>query len=118
MHESETSPGLSPDQKTFLYAPGTMVRITQQIPRRTDTYSVTVTGKVIRQERQHSGSWFARNAHNKVWLDRLVIQKSDGEITVLNLDEYTVVEILSGPQPGRGESPLTLPAQDPTAAVT
>jgi hypothetical protein len=118
MHESELSAGLSPDQKTVTYAPGTIVRITQQIPRRTDTFTTTVSGKVVRQERQHSGSWFARNQGNKVWLDRLIIEKTDGEITILNLDEYTTIEILSGPAALRGESPLTTPAQDASAAVT
>ena len=83
------SAGLSPDQKTTLYQPGTLVRVTEQIPRRLDTYTTEITGKVIRQERQNSGSWFARNKSNRVWLDRLIIEKADGEISILNLDEYT-----------------------------
>jgi hypothetical protein len=118
MHESETSPGLYPEQKTTVLSPGTVVRITQQIPRRTDTYTTVVTGKVVRQERQNSGSWFARNKRNKVWLDRLVIQKEDGEITILNMDEYTVVEILEGAAATAGESPMVVPAQDASASLT
>jgi hypothetical protein len=118
MYESETSTGLSPDQKTVAYAPGTMVRVTQQIPRRLDTYSISVTGTVIRQERQQSGSWFARNKNDRVWLDRLILQKADGEITILNLDEYSNVEVLSGPAPAGGESPLIEPSQDMTANIT
>ena len=111
MHESETSLGLHPEQKTSFYAPGTVVKITQQIPRRIDTYTTVVTGTVVRQERQNSGSWFARNKRNKVWLDRLIIKKEDGEITILNLDEYTVVEVLQGAEPAKGESPLVEPNQ-------
>ena len=118
MFESETSAGLSPDQKTSIYQPGTVVRITQQIPRRLDTYITTITGKVIRQERQNSGSWFARNKSDRVWLDRLILQKDDGEISILNLDEYTVVEVLQGPPGTSGESPLVSPNQDPTANLT
>ncbi len=118
MHESETSLGLHPEQKTSLYVPGTVVRITQQIPRRTDTYTITVTGTVVRHERQSSGSWFARNKRNKVWLDRLILKKQDGEITILNLDEYTVVEILQGPNPESAESPLVEPNQDASASIT
>ena len=118
MHETETSTALAPGQKTSIYQPGTVVRITQQIPRRTDTYTITVTGKVVRQERQNSGSWYARNKCGKVWLDRLIIEKTDGEITVLNLDEYTVVEVLQGPEGAPGESPLVQPAQDATANLT
>jgi len=118
MHESETSAGLSPDQKTVIYQPGTVVRITQQIPRRLDTFTTVVTGTVIRQERQPSGSWYAHNKDNKVWLDRLLIRKNDGEITILNLDEYTNVEVLEGPPAIRAESPLIEPAQDASAGVT
>src|ERR1051325_7319539 len=118
MHESETSLGLHPEQKTSLYAPGTVVKIPQQTPRRIDTYTTSVTGKVIRQERQNSGSWFARNKRNRVWLDRLVIQKADGEVSILNLDEYTVVEVLEGPAGTKAEAPLVAPAQDATASIT
>ena len=118
MHESETSSGLAPEQKTLLYQPGTMVRITQQIPRRLDTYTMEITGKVIRQERQYSGSWFARNKRDRVWLDRLIVQKSDGEISILNLDEYTVVEVLQGAEGTKSDSPMVEPAQDMTANIS
>ena len=118
MHESETSTSLSPEQTTTLYQPGIVVKITQQIPRRLDTYTTSITGKVVRHERQSSGSWYARNKRNKVWLDRLVVQKDDGEISILNLDEYTVVEILSGAAGTRSESPLVEPAQDASASIT
>ncbi|MCL2648147.1 MAG: hypothetical protein FWD61_14235 [Phycisphaerales bacterium] len=117
MHESETSASLSPDQQTTIYPPGTQVRVTQQIPRRTDTYTTTATGTVLQQERQISGSWFAHNKLNRVWLDRLILKKSDGEITILNLDAYTAVEVLKGGEEP-GESPLMEPAQDRTANLT
>jgi hypothetical protein len=118
MYESERSAGLSPDQKNALYAPGTRIRITQQIPRRTDTYTTTVTGTVVRHERQNSGSWFARNKCDRVWLDRLILRKADGEITILNLDEYTVVEVLDGIPAATAEAPLVEPVQDPSAGIT
>ncbi len=118
MNESEMSAGLSPDQATVAYAPGSHVRVTQQIPQRDDVFTTTVTGKVLRQERQGSGSWFARNKQNKVWLDRLIIQKSDGEISVLNLDEYTRVELIDGPPAANAVSPMVMPNQDPASAIT
>jgi hypothetical protein len=118
MRESETSPSINPDQKTVLYEPGTLVRVTQQIPRRLDTYTISVTGRVMRQERQNSGSWFAGNKRDKVWLDRLLIQKADGEITILNLDAYTAVEVLEGRPAAMSEAPLVEPAQNPAASIT
>ncbi len=117
MHESETSAGLNPDQKTFRYPPGTMVRVTQQIPHRTDTCMTVVTGQVVHQERHSSGSWFAGNKDDRVWLDRLVVRKADGEITILNLDEYSVVEVMEGGA-AEGEAPLVEPAEDAGAGIT
>ena len=38
-------------------------------------------------------SWFAHSKNDRLWLDRLVIKKDDGEITTLNLDEFSRVEI-------------------------
>ena len=124
MHESETSASLSPDQQTTLYPPGTLVRVTQQIPRRIDTYTTTIIGAVLQQERQISGSWFAHNKRNRLWLDRLILKKSDGEITILNLDAYSAVEVLAPGSAGGsvgvkpGEAPLIEPAQDVTANLT
>lgn len=118
MYESETSKGLSPDQKTAVYAAGSKVRVTQQIPQRDDVYATTVEGTVLRQERQGSGSWFARNKRGKFWLDRLVIQKADGEISILNLDEYSRVELLEGEKPAAGVPRLVLPSEDPAASIT
>ncbi|HVT82406.1 MAG TPA: hypothetical protein VHM90_17320 [Phycisphaerae bacterium] len=118
MHESETSTSLDDDQQTLLYQPGTRVRVTQQIPRRTDALVTVTEGKVVRQERQKSGSWYARNKNAKVWLDRLILEKPDGEISILNLDEYSVVQVLEGPEGLRASSPLMTTSQDPTAGVT
>ena len=118
MYESETSKALSPDQITTLYAPGTVVRVSQQTARTIAADVITVTGKVLRQERQPSGSWFARNKRNKVWLDRLVIEKADGEISILNLDEYTHIEVISGPAGVKADSPMVEPAGDMSASTT
>ncbi len=118
MHETETSSALSPDQKTLLFAPGSKVRVTQQIPQRDDVYTTVVEGIVVRQERQGSGSWYTGNPRGKVWLDRLMIQKADGEISVLNLDEYSRVEVLEGDAAVAGKAPLVTPNQDPAASIT
>ena len=104
-------------QTTVTYAPGTRVRVTQQIPQRDDAYATTVEGTVLRQERQGSGSWYDRNYHGKVWLDRLIITKDDGEMSILNLDKYSRVEVLSGPNPTPGTGPLVLPNVEPMGSI-
>ena len=78
--------------------PGARVKVTQQIAARKYTYTTEVTGTIVCYQQKPTGSWYAHSKGDKLWLDRLVIRKNDGEITTLNLDEYTVVEILEAQQ--------------------
>ena len=71
---------------------GQRVTVTQQIPQRDEVWTSTVTGTVERFEQRKTGSWFAHAKDDKLWLDRLVIRKDDGEIVSINLDHYTHVE--------------------------
>jgi len=77
--------------ETLAFAPGIRVQVTQQLPavRRVDT--TTVEGIVLRYRQSKTGSWFAHALHDRLWLDRLELRKDDGEIVVLNLDQYTVI---------------------------
>ncbi len=118
MNESQTSAALNDAQKTLLYGPGIRVEVTQQIAQRSHVYPIGVTGTVLRQERQESGSWFARNKGDKLWLDRLIIQKDDGEKVVLNLDEFTSVKVLQGAQGTPGAAPLVTPNADRSSSLT
>jgi hypothetical protein len=118
LNESQTSAALNDSQKTLLYSPGTRVQVTQQIAQRSHVYPISVIGTVLRQERQESGSWFARNKGNRLWLDRLIIQKDDGEKVVLNLDEFSAIKVLEGPQGADGISPMVLPNRDRAGSLT
>ena len=40
---------------------------------------------MLRARQAETGSWFAHSRNDRLWLDRLEIQKDDGEITTLNL---------------------------------
>lgn len=84
----------APPMPSHHYQPGTRVRVTQQVPRGGGdaSFSTSVEGSVIRYEQTKTGSWFAHAKDDKLWLDRLVLKKDDGEIDVLNLDQYSVVE--------------------------
>ncbi|MCH2150008.1 MAG: hypothetical protein QF351_03450 [Phycisphaerales bacterium] len=74
---------------------GTRVRVTQQLPRGAETaWSTTTEGVVLRARQAETGSWFAHSRNDRLWLDRLEIQKDDGEITTLNLDQFSVVQTL------------------------
>jgi hypothetical protein len=76
------------------YQPGQRVRITQQIPFGQRTLTTMVEGVILRSGQQKTGSWFAHSRDNKVWMDRLEIQKDDGELVTINLDQYSAVEVL------------------------
>ena len=77
--------------------PGVRVRVTQQIAGRYYAWPTDITGMVISYEQRPTGSWFAHSRGDKLWLDRLTLRLADGEITTLNLDEYTHIEILDDP---------------------
>ncbi len=67
------------------------MRVTQQLPSVQRVSTTTVEGTVVRYRQSMTGSWFAHSLHDKLWLDRLEIRKTDGELVVLNLDQYTVI---------------------------
>lgn len=73
--------------------PGAKVKVIQQIAARNYTWTSEIRGTVVDYEQQQTGSWYAHSKDDKLWLDRLTIRKDDGEITTLNLDEYSHVEI-------------------------
>ena len=74
--------------------PGAKVRITQQIAARHYTLPAVIEGTIISYSQKPTGSWFAHGRDDKLWLDRVQLRKADGEITVLNLDDYTNIELL------------------------
>jgi hypothetical protein len=75
--------------------PGAKVIVTQQIAHRiaAKAWVNGVAGTVIEYMQKPTGSWFAHSKNEKLWLDRLKIQKEDGELTTLILDKYSHVEI-------------------------
>jgi hypothetical protein len=79
--------------------PGQRVRVIQQVPRQQTGGGPMVTqveGTVVKLEQQKTGSWYAHAKDDKLWLDRLEIRRDDGEQVVMNLDQYSRVEVLDG----------------------
>jgi hypothetical protein len=74
--------------------------VTQQIAARDYSWSCPVTGTIVDYEQKSTGSWYAHGKNDKLWLDRLTIRKQDGELTTLNLDEFTHLEILAAQPAG------------------
>jgi hypothetical protein len=74
--------------------PGQKVKIIQQIAARDYSMQTMVEGTVVRVGQKPTGSWFAHSTGDHLWLDRVVLRKADGEITTLNLDEYSHIELV------------------------
>lgn len=75
------------------FEPGTRVRVTQQIANAHDPCWVNaIEGKVIRYRQVATGSWFAHAKNDRFWLDRLELERDDGELVTLNLDQFTIIE--------------------------
>ena len=72
--------------------PGQRVRVVQQMPQRDRTWTNAVEGVVTRYQQAKTGSWYAHARDDQLWLDRLELRLDDGEIVILNLDQYSVVE--------------------------
>jgi hypothetical protein len=80
--------------ETSAFAPGTRVRVTQQLPQTHTVWTATVEGVVARYRQAKTGSWFAHAKSDRLWLDRLEVRKDDGEVVTLNLDRYSVIEAI------------------------
>lgn len=91
-------PVMDPTIRTRLRA-GATVRVVQQIAARDYAWGTEHVGTVLSYEQKQTGSWYAHSRGDKLWLDRLVLKKSDGEIFTFNLDEYSHVEILTEAAP-------------------
>ena len=93
-------------------APGKRVRVRQQIAARDYSWTAEVRGTIVSFDQRATGSWFAHSKNDKLWLDRLLLQKEDGELTTLNLDDYSHVELLTpapaGAAAAKNESDLPL----------
>ena len=74
--------------------PGARVKVIQQISARHYALTSEVAGTIVDYEQKQTGSWYAHSKNDKLWLDRLTIRKEDGELTTLNLDETSHVEVL------------------------
>lgn len=98
--------------------PGARVRVIQQIAARHYAWGTAHIGTVMKYEQKQTGSWYAHSRGEKLWLDRLMIRKDDGEIFTFNLDEYTHLDILADAPAGETPAAIkeeTSPANMPEA---
>ena len=75
--------------------PGSRVRIEQTIHYRDRSWSSTVVGTVREVRREATGSWFVHAPHGRLCLWRIELQKDDGELTRVVVDDATWITSLS-----------------------
>lgn len=73
---------------------GSKVKVTQQIASRDQAWTTEVVGTVLNFEQNKTGSWYAHSKDKTLWLDRLTLRKENGEISVLNLDQYSRIDAI------------------------
>ena len=83
-----------------LLVPGQRVRVIRQMPHRDQCWTPAVEGEIVSYRQEATGSWYAHSKNHKLWLDRLMIQHDDGELTDCVLDVYTRIEAVNSIQPG------------------
>ena len=74
--------------------PGMRIRVTQTIHRRDGDWHASITGEVLSCAQEKTGSWYAHSPAGKLLLTRIHLRKDDGELTSINLDQRSRVEIL------------------------
>ena len=79
--------------------PSQRVRVTQNIRARDAVWSTSVEGRVLSCEPHPTGSWFAHGKNDRLWLQRLRLEKPDGEIVDLILDDGSEVQLLAEETP-------------------
>ena len=71
--------------------PGDRVRVTHQIKVGQQNWTTTTIGRVVRLDRRRHGLHFRRHDDDKVFSDIIVLERADGELTTVTLDEFTAL---------------------------
>ena len=71
---------------------GTRVRVVQRIHQTDPSWQAVTTGVIEAWEKEPTGAWYAHGRNGKLWLQRLRLRRSDGEVSVLNIDDQTRIQ--------------------------
>ncbi|MGA2032076.1 MAG: hypothetical protein ABSG68_07470 [Thermoguttaceae bacterium] len=85
----------SPEQQRRMRAlletlrPGDRVAVDHTVIVGPRSWSTHTEGKVVRTERVRHGLHFRRNFDDKVFSDLILLERADGELVGVTLDEFT-----------------------------
>lgn len=91
---------MSEQQLRQLYAdlqPGDRVEVVHHVKIGQREHTAQTVGVVVEKDRRECGldSGFRRNHDDKYWFDHLLLQKADGELCSVTMDEYTEMRRVS-----------------------
>jgi len=71
--------------------PGDRIEVEHRVTVGPKTWTAKTIGTVVRTERRRHGLHHRRNPDDKVFSDVILIELSDGELTAVTMDEFTVL---------------------------
>lgn len=71
--------------------PGDRVEVEHVITVGTKQWTAKTGGTVVRTGRRRHGLHFNRNFDDKVYSDYILLERPDGELTCITVDEYTIL---------------------------
>jgi hypothetical protein len=74
--------------------PGDRVEVEHEVTVGFRSWRTKTAGVVVRTDRQRHGLHVQRNPDDKVFSDIIVLQRYDGELTTITLDEFSVLKKL------------------------
>ena len=74
--------------------PGDRVEVIHDVKVGFRTWSSRTTGTVVSKDRRRHSLHFNRNFDDKVYSDVLILQRDDGELTTITLDEFSELKKL------------------------
>lgn len=91
---------MSTDATLALFAelrPGDRVELVHEVKVGLKRWTTATVGTVVRTERRRHSLHFRRSGDDKVFSDLIVLQRDDGELTTVTLDEFSQLRRLAPP---------------------
>lgn len=76
---------------------GDRVELVHEVKVGLKRWTTTTVGTVVRTERRRHSLHFRRSGDDKVFSDLIVLQRDDGELTTVTLDEFSQLHRLAPP---------------------
>ena len=84
-------------------SPGDRIEVAHRVTIGPETWTTKTAGIVVRTERARHGLQFERNFDDKVFSDVVLLERSDGELTTMVVDDSTTIRRVQSPlPPGEG----------------